>query len=706
MANEPALYARMELRIRDFERQLQKAQSAADASMAKISRSSERATKAVESRFAAMGKGAGSSLASFGRTAAAGLLASLGAREIGQAAAAYVNLQNTLKVAGLEGQALTGTFQQLFEIAQRNGTAIEPLVTLYSRLSQSQTELGASSDDLIKFTDGISLALRVGGTNAEAASGALLQLSQALGSSVVRAEEFNSINEGARPILQAVANGLEEAGGSVSKLRTLVLAGSVSNKTFFDAFNAGTGGLAVQAAKAAGTTDQAVSRINNAFVLLIGKLDETTGASRNAAGNLDGVASAIEKMPGLIDRAVAGFKSLRDYLSEVGNMPVWRKLGEFLGGDYSPEGLAKVGITYVPPGSEKKSAGSSRRGGATMAQTGIETVSIKDAPVDDEKATKERINSYERLTAAITERTGAIQAETEAQAGLNPLVNDYGFAVEKARAEYDLLQAAHEAGLTVTPQLEAQIEALATSYADASVAAAHLAEAQGKVQESAAEFNDIGRDVLGGFISDIQRGVSAAAALEGALAKVADKLLDIALNSIFPSSGGGGIGAAIASAFGGSVSGSGGIGHAATGGRIRGPGSGTSDSVPMMLSNGEYVVRASQAKKHAALLEAINSGTVGMMAAGGFVAPTLPRMPARSGGGSVGGAAPQLNLQIINQSDAKVTTSQPTRRADGGFDQKVLIRMMEDVVVNQMTDGSRGSQVLKRQWGLRRSDLA
>ena len=49
-------------------------------------------------------------------------------------------------------------------------------------------------------------------------------------------------------------------------------------------------------------------------------------------------------------------------------------------------------------------------------------------------------------------------------------------------------------------------------------------------------------------------------------------------------------------------------GASATGGWIHGPGTGTSDSIVHRVSNGEFVVRASEAKKNAALLEAINSG--------------------------------------------------------------------------------------------------
>ena len=56
----------------------------------------------------------------------------------------------------------------------------------------------------------------------------------------------------------------------------------------------------------------------------------------------------------------------------------------------------------------------------------------------------------------------------------------------------------------------------------------------------------------------------------------------------------------------------------ATGGQVRGPGSGTSDSIPAMLSDGEFVVKAAQTAKYLPLLHAINSGTKGY-AAGGFV---------------------------------------------------------------------------------------
>ena len=62
----------------------------------------------------------------------------------------------------------------------------------------------------------------------------------------------------------------------------------------------------------------------------------------------------------------------------------------------------------------------------------------------------------------------------------------------------------------------------------------------------------------------------------------------------------------------------------ASGGAIRGPGSGTSDSIPARLSNGEYVINAKAAKKWGLpLLNALNAGRLPAFAAGGPV--TRPR---------------------------------------------------------------------------------
>lgn len=66
-----------------------------------------------------------------------------------------------------------------------------------------------------------------------------------------------------------------------------------------------------------------------------------------------------------------------------------------------------------------------------------------------------------------------------------------------------------------------------------------------------------------------------------------------------------------------------------TGGRISGPGSGTSDSIPAMVSNGEFVVNAAQTAKHLDLLHAVNRGVQGF-ASGGPVGDIVTLTPSKA----------------------------------------------------------------------------
>ena len=88
-------------------------------------------------------------------------------------------------------------------------------------------------------------------------------------------------------------------------------------------------------------------------------------------------------------------------------------------------------------------------------------------------------------------------------------------------------------------------------------------------------------------------------------------------------------------------------GHA-TGGTVHGPGTGTSDSVPIMASNGEEVTRTAMAIKHRGLLKAINADQVPAYASGGTVGyAATPQYVSSGGGGSTSvSVTPQLNVTV------------------------------------------------------------
>lgn len=237
---------------------------------------------------------------------AATIAATFAGREALAAAERWTTFGNSLRVAGLAGENLKGVQDKLYQAAIKNGVELEPLGQLYGRLSQSQKELGASQGQMIKFTEGITAALRVQGGPAEAASGALMQLSQALAGGVVRAEEFNSINEGARPILEAVAAGWKKQGMTVSGLRKVMLDGKLTSQEFFNAFLNGSQMLEEKAARAPLTVGQAMTNLHTALTRYVGETNEAYGvtdrittAIKWLSENLGTVAKSIMVVGGL-----------------------------------------------------------------------------------------------------------------------------------------------------------------------------------------------------------------------------------------------------------------------------------------------------------------------------------------------------------------------------------------------------------------------
>ena len=94
------------------------------------------------------------------------------------------------------------------------------------------------------------------------------------------------------------------------------------------------------------------------------------------------------------------------------------------------------------------------------------------------------------------------------------------------------------------------------------------------------------------------------------------------------------------------------------GGAVWGAGTSTSDSIPALLSNGEFVVNAAATRRHRALLEAVNQNRY---ASGGAVGK-LPVMPAVPAFGAAAGSM-TVNITINRDGTANADTSEDTHVA-------------------------------------------
>ncbi|MGB3537923.1 MAG: tape measure protein [Mesorhizobium sp.] len=224
------------------------------------------------------------------------LAAGFSIRAMGDMAERYTQIGNTLRVLGIEQDQVGATIQRIGDIARRTLSPLDAMATLYQRVSMAAGEMGAGQEDILRFTENIGLALAQQGGSAEQASGALLQLSQALGSGTVRAQEFNSILNGAYPIALAAARGIEAAGGSVAKLRQLVNEGKISSAEFFQAILSQTEELESTFSQTMPTISQAWQVLTDSITLYVGETDSAVGISSAFAQVILVVANNVERL--------------------------------------------------------------------------------------------------------------------------------------------------------------------------------------------------------------------------------------------------------------------------------------------------------------------------------------------------------------------------------------------------------------------------
>jgi tape measure domain-containing protein len=236
------------------------------------------------------------SISSAFRGLAGTLAAAFTGRELVGLVDSFTRLQNSLKVAGLEGESLANVQERLRSIGSQYGVELEALGSVFNRAALAQKELGASTEDIIQLNEVVAASLKVTGSSSEQARGALLQLSQAIGQDVVRGEEFNSILEGALPLAQAAARGIEGMGGSVAKLRGEVIAGNITSKEFFEGILKGGTETIKQAEAATLTLGGAFTVLRNELTLYVGNAAKTSGVTVALSDAIKGLADNLDRI--------------------------------------------------------------------------------------------------------------------------------------------------------------------------------------------------------------------------------------------------------------------------------------------------------------------------------------------------------------------------------------------------------------------------
>ena len=118
------------------------------------------------------------------------------------------------------------------------------------------------------------------------------------------------------------------------------------------------------------------------------------------------------------------------------------------------------------------------------------------------------------------------------------------------------------------------------------------------------------------------------------------------------------------------------LGNFASGGIISGAGTSTSDSIPAMLSDGEYVLNAAAVRRIGIpALNAINSGSIRQFTQGGYVSPGPGKAVSVNG-------MPNIIVNISNASGMPLAAEETGNSFDG--ENYIVSVMMNAIATNKM----------------------
>lgn len=160
------------------------------------------------------------------------IMSYVGAIGAGFGAKAFIDLADSMTTPtaklNLINDGLQTTEQlqnMIFASANRGRASYQSTADAVARLGANAKDAFSSTAEIVAFAEQVNKQFVLSGTEASAAAGAMTQLTQALGSGVLRGDELNSIFEAAPTLIQSIA---KEMGVSVGQIRSLAAEGKIT----------------------------------------------------------------------------------------------------------------------------------------------------------------------------------------------------------------------------------------------------------------------------------------------------------------------------------------------------------------------------------------------------------------------------------------------------------------------------------------------
>lgn len=202
-------------------------------------------------------------------------------------------IEGQIKNVVKSGKETKRVEEEIYAMAGRSRQSYAESANLFTSVARNASELGKSTDDILKFTEDVSNAMLLGGGSAASQQAALVQLGQALGSGTLRGDELNSIMEQAPKLAETIAKGM---GTTIGSLRKLGSDGKLTAKDVFDAVRKQSDSLKKDLGNMPWTVAQASSRIRDSVAQLFFSIENKFGFGDKVARVIATIADQVDKL--------------------------------------------------------------------------------------------------------------------------------------------------------------------------------------------------------------------------------------------------------------------------------------------------------------------------------------------------------------------------------------------------------------------------
>lgn len=413
-------------------------------------------------------------------------IAGFGVNQLKGFADGYTEIQNKLRLVESASISSSKGLNNVFDIALKTNQSINATSGVYQRFAQNAETLKISQAQIASLTETVSKAVAVSGASAGAADAALTQFGQALGSGILRGDEFNSVMEQTPALAKAIATGL---GVTTGELRNMAKEGKLTMDVLVPALERAKESVDDQFNTRILTISAAFENLNTSTIKWIGELDKSTGASEAFAKAINEIANHLT--------VVASLAAGAGVIWSVGKIRTWIAASIQASAAMSAQAAATRNLTAAQQALTATGKGLGSALGFVGGPLGLLTLGLSagvgvflDYQQKTESARQELLSFADSLdvtTGKLANTSAAVLDGMKAK--LEQSITAQKDEIKRLEEEYEKLNRIIEQGKQIAQQSgkaedTAYLEALAKSTQDLAIKKAELAKANEKLTKS------------------------------------------------------------------------------------------------------------------------------------------------------------------------------------------------------------------------------